>query len=303
MYDLISIGNISVDVFFQGSSLTFRDNRFQFAIGGKYFADSVVESLGGGGANVAIGASKHGLKTAVFGHIGNNPFKSMILEKLKLHSVSTALCQYVDNYFNLSSIFLTDKGERSIVHFTSPHQHIFSDSVDKSSLLNSKIVYMGNLQHVSFTEKCDLLRFFKKNNTRVIVNFGANDCRRPKDQLEQLLNPIDMLIVNGHEFSDMIKVNFSEIDFTLDVVEKYVPHLSEKNIIITMGEKGSYAYINEKVIHQKAYPVKNIFDTTGAGDGFTAGFISGILKDMPIHEAMDTGAKYAMKIISQIGAN
>lgn len=303
MYDLISIGNISIDLFFQGDSLTFADNRFQFAIGGKYFADSIVESLGGGGANVAIGASKHGLKTAVLGHIGNNPFKTMILEKLKSSSVSTSLCQYVDNYFNISSIFITKKGERSIVHYTSPHQHILSNNDNDQSLLNTQIVYMGNLQHVSLTEKCDLLHFFKKNNKKVIVNFGANDCRRDKEQLEQLLKPIDILIINGHEFADMVKVAYAEIDFSHDVIKKYIPYLSEKDIVLTLGEKGSYAYTQSSVIHQKAYPVTEIIDTTGAGDGFCAGFISGLIKTQSLSKAMDIGAKYASKIISQIGAN
>jgi len=303
MYDLISIGNISIDIFFQGNSLTYADNRFQFAVGGKYFADSIVESLGGGGSNVAIGASRHGLKTAVLGHIGNNPFKSMILEKLKNNSVSTSLCQYVDNYFNISSIFLTEKGERSIVHFTSPHQHILSNNNDNHTLLSSQIVYMGNLQHVSLTEKCELLHFFKKNNKKVIVNFGANDCRRDREQLKQLLKPIDTLIINGHEFSDMVKVDFLKIDFTQNIIKKYIPYLSGKSVIITLGEKGSFAYLNDTVFHQKAYPVKKIVDTTGAGDAFTAGFISGLIKTQSFSQALDYGAKYSSKIISQIGAN
>ncbi|PIY72023.1 hypothetical protein COY87_03155 [Candidatus Roizmanbacteria bacterium CG_4_10_14_0_8_um_filter_33_9] len=303
MYDLISIGNISVDIFYQGASLTYTNNRFQFAIGGKYFADSIVESLGGGGANVAIGGSKHGLKTAVLGHIGNNPFKSMILEKLRSHSVSTSLCQYVDNYFNLSSIFLTKTGERSIVHYTSPHQHILSNKDDNHNLLNSQIVYMGNLQHVSLTEKCELLHFFKKHNKKVVVNFGANDCRRNNDQLKELLKPIDTLIINGHEFSDMVKVNYADIDFTHHIIKKYIPYLSDKNIIITLGAKGSYAYTMDTIFHQKAYSINKIVDTTGAGDGFTAGFISGFIKTKSLSEAMNVGATYAAKILTQIGAN
>lgn len=303
MYDLISIGNISIDIFYQGKSFTYSDNRFQFAIGGKYFADSIVESLGGGGVNVAIGASKHGLKTAVLGHIGNNPFKSMILEKLRSNSVSTSLCQYVDNYFNISSIFLTETGERSIVHFTSPHQHILSNNDDNKHLLNSQIIYMGNLQHVSLTEKTELLHFFKKNNKKVVVNFGANDCRREPNQLKELLKPIDILIINGHEFSDMVKINYSDINFTQNIIKKYIPILSDKDIVITLGDKGSYAYSMEEIFHQKAYPVKKIIDTTGAGDGFTAGFISGFIKTQSLSESMHSGAKYAAKILTQIGAN
>ena len=79
MFDLISIGNISIDLYFKGDSLTFEKNRFQLAIGGKYFVDQFHTGVGGGGVNVAIGASKAGIKSAVMGTIGNNPFKKMIL--------------------------------------------------------------------------------------------------------------------------------------------------------------------------------------------------------------------------------
>ena len=70
MYDLISIGNISIDLYFKGDALTFQNNRFQLAVGGKYFADHFYTGIGGGGVNIAIGASKFGLNTAVLGTVG-----------------------------------------------------------------------------------------------------------------------------------------------------------------------------------------------------------------------------------------
>ncbi len=60
MYDLISVGTISVDLYFLGKSFTFKDNRFALALGGKYQAENFYLSVGGGGANVAIGVAKHG---------------------------------------------------------------------------------------------------------------------------------------------------------------------------------------------------------------------------------------------------
>src|SRR5574340_1140715 len=94
MYDLVSVGSISIDLFYKGDSLTFHDSRFQLAIGGKYVADSFNVSLGGGGANVALGASHLGLKTAVLAKIGNNLFKSIILKKMEDHNVSYKLCDF-----------------------------------------------------------------------------------------------------------------------------------------------------------------------------------------------------------------
>ena len=96
MFDLISIGNISIDMFFKGDSLTYEHNRFQLAIGGKYFVDQFHQGLGGGGANVAIAAARHGAKAAVVGKVGVNSFRKIIMEDLRDAGVDTSLCQIQD---------------------------------------------------------------------------------------------------------------------------------------------------------------------------------------------------------------
>src|SRR3989338_1815843 len=180
MYDLISIGNISFDLFFKGESLTFANNRFQLAIGGKYFVNTLYKSVGGGGANVAIGAAKNGLNSAVLGKIGNNSFKSMILEELKNRNVSTNLCLIEEDYLNLSAILLTEKGERTVIHYSPLHEHILKSKADLEKILETKTIYIGNLPDVPLSEREQLLRFIKHKNIFTVVNLGVNDCRRQK---------------------------------------------------------------------------------------------------------------------------
>ena len=62
MYDLISVGNISIDLYFKGSTFTKDKDRFHLAIGGKYYSDFFHEDIGGGGVNVAVGVAKLGLR-------------------------------------------------------------------------------------------------------------------------------------------------------------------------------------------------------------------------------------------------
>jgi len=303
MFDLITIGNISIDIFFQGESLTFKDNRFQLAVGGKYFADKVFESVGGGGANVAIGASKHALKTAVIGKIGNNPFKKIIIDRLKLNNVSIKLCHQKNNYLNISTILLAKNGERSIIHYSSPHQKIIENKQDWHRLANTKAVYMGNLPDVSLTEKIEILRFLKKNNILSFVNLGVSDCRKTKDQLKKLLENIDVLIINNYEFSEMVKAPVSDINFSDNIIKWYIPYLKNNIIIITSGKLGSFSYYLDNVQHVPAQKINHIVDTTGAGDGYCAGFISEYLKTKNITQAMKNGVKYASRIIAKIGGN
>ena len=303
MFDLISIGNVSIDLYFKGEFLTFHDGRFQLAVGGKYFTDQFHTSVGGGGANVAIGASKNGLKSAVYGKIGNNSFKKIIVDELKSHKVSTKLCEIEEKYTNISCILLNPKGERSIVHYTSHHQHLLNSVDAMSRFKEAGMVYLGNLPDVSLTEREDLLHFLKGNSITSVVNLGINDCRRPKSQLETFLKPVDILIINGHEFAELVKAPYKDIHFKSDVVNWYIPYLKNKLVIITEGEKGSYSYLKGRSNHQDAIKPDYIVDTTGAGDGYTAAFISELLKSKDIAKSMEKGAQYAEKILAKVGAN
>lgn len=303
MYDLVSIGSISVDLFFKGESLTYKDGRFQLAVGGKYLASDFFTSVGGGGANVAIGVRKHNLRTAVMGVIGNNAFKKVILDKLEENKVSYSLSDFEDGYFNISSIFLTEKGERSIVHYVTPHVHLLHEKGRLVGITKSKFIYLGNLPEVTLHEREIFLDFFKKRYITTAVNLGVSDCRKSKEQLQPFLDKVDILIVNGHEFAELVKASYKDIVFKENVVQWYIPYLYDQILVVTEGEKGSYAYWQGKVFHQKAIKIDKVIDATGAGDGYTAGFISEFFKTKDIEKSMLAGSRYAVKILGKIGSN
>ncbi|MBI2051241.1 carbohydrate kinase family protein [Candidatus Roizmanbacteria bacterium] len=302
MLDLVSIGNISIDLYFRGDDLTYDRKRFQLAVGGKYFVDYLYEGIGGGGANVAVGATQNGLRCAVLGIVGNNPFKKIILEELEEAGVSTHLAQFHDDYLNISAILLTRRGERTIINYEPPREQIFTSNNDLRHLLIAKAVYLGNLPDVSLMMREELLTFARKNNVMTFLNLGIKDCRRTPDQIKRLIAPAEVLFMNTYEFAEMIKKPHDDIDFKKSVFP-YHPEIQKKIVILTDGKHGSYGYVGDHVCYEPAVPVKRIVDTTGAGDGYTAGFIAEYLKSKDVRRSMGKGAKYAAKILGKIGAN
>lgn len=303
MYDLISIGGISIDLYFKGESLTFKNERFQLAVGGKYLSEHFYVGIGGGGVNVAIGAHKNGLRAAVMGKIGNNVFKKIILSKLIENEISYTLCDFEDKYYNVSSILLSPDGERSIIHYMTPHQHLINDSNELEGISKTKMAYLGNLPDVSLSERVELLKFFKEHSIKTIVNLGVRDCRKPLNQLKSFLDMVDILILNGHEFAELVKAPYHDIHFRDHVVQWYVPFLADKLVVVTEGKKGSFSYQDKNVLFHKAESIGRIIDTTGAGDGYTAGFIAEYLHSCNTKKAMENGSHYAAKILQKIGAN
>ncbi|PIV09921.1 hypothetical protein COS51_00595 [Candidatus Roizmanbacteria bacterium CG03_land_8_20_14_0_80_36_21] len=301
MYDIIVIGNISVDLYFKGKSLTKDNGRFQLAIGGKYFSDEFYEDIGGGGCNVAAGLAKKDYKVAVFGKIGNNAFKNIILKKLEDKNISSEFCQFQDDYYKISSILLTESGERTIINYETP-ANLWKEFILSEQIKTAKNVYIGPLPHIALEEKNKIVSYFKGPEVLTIINLADNDCRRSIEQLKIIFDGLDVLIVNSHEFSDLIKKDYSQINFKNNLLE-LLPNLQEKTLIVTDAEKGSYGYFKNEVYYQQAIVPERIVDTTGAGDGYTAGFIAAYLKTKDIKKSMETGADYASEILAKIGAN
>ncbi|MEO6508472.1 MAG: carbohydrate kinase family protein [Patescibacteria group bacterium] len=303
MYDVITVGTLTVDMYFQSENLTAKDNRFELAMGGKYFTDHFHESLGGGATNVAIGLSKHGYRTSLVTMIGQNSFKPMIMEKLQDYSVSYIHSKVVEDHLNISCILLSNTGEKTVINYQSPHQHLFEEKDDLDYMLRANYIFIGNLPDVSYTEKIRVLSFLRKNNKKVIMNFGVIDCRRAKEQMMELIKYTDVVIVNGYEFADIVKTDYERIHFKKNIIPFYFPEFKEKTFIVTDGKKGSYGYGHGKHFFQEPIHPSRIVDSTGAGDGYSAGFISEYIKEEDIEKSMLSGAEYAAKILAKIGAH
>ncbi len=300
MYDLISVGSISIDLYFKGKSLTKDDNRFHLAIGGKYVTDFFHEDVGGGGCNVASGVAKAGLRTAVFGKIGDNEYKDVILKKMTDKRVSTEFCEIEKNYFKISSILLTDSGERTIIHYETP-SHLVKEFFLHDELKKAKNIYFSPLPHLSLEDKNKMIGYLKGDKTTTFVNLSVVDCREGVERLKTILDSLDVLFLNAHEFSEFINVAYDDIE--LKKFRINIPYLKNRIVIVTDGEKGSHGFFRDEYFYQEAIKPKKIIDTTGCGDAYTAGFIADYIKSKNIRSAMKNGARYASEKLGRIGAN
>jgi len=303
MHDLITIGTVSMDLYFKGNSLTIKDNHFSLVCGGKYFVNFFHEGLGGGATNVAVAAKKTGIEVGLIAKIGNNTFKSLLLEKLKSAGISSRLCDIEDDYNNVSSILLNDDGEKTVINYRTPHQHFCEDESAFASKLQARAIYMANLPGVSLEERLKIFRIARKNGCMTFLNLGVKDCRRSIHQLESLIHPVQTLIVNRHEFADLVKVSAESLDLHNTNTFEHLSFFDKKTVIVTDGANGSFGYQNGHVHYQKAIKPHKIVDTTGAGDGYTGAFVAKYIQTQNIPTSMKEGAKYSSHKLTHLGAN
>ena len=73
-------------------------------------------------------------------------------------------------------------------------------------------------------------------------------------------------------------------------------------LVVTRGPHGAVGIARGQRAEVAAVPVAHVVDTTGAGDLFAAGFLSGHVQGLPLAECLRRGAVCAAEIISHYGA-
>lgn len=113
--------------------------------------------------------------------------------------------------------------------------------------------------------------------------------------MQLIKNGIDILFCNEDEIKALFNADDPETAF-----EK-CQDLCEI-VVVTRGAKGAVAICGKTRYEIPAEPINRVIDTTGAGDLFAAGFLTGLAQDRPISECLQMGALAAAEIISHYGA-
>ena len=119
--------------------------------------------------------------------------------------------------------------------------------------------------------------------------------RHKKNFLNLVKNKLDIIFANEQEIKSLINTSSFEEIITFG-------KQLNKSLIITRGEKGSVAIVNNEVVECDSIKELNIIDLTGAGDLFAAGFLHGYINNLSIKDSLKKGTEMASKIIQKIGA-
>ncbi len=107
-------------------------------------------------------------------------------------------------------------------------------------------------------------------------------------------NGVGIIVADEEEVAALLQVDaFEDIE---DALEGY-----DNLFAVTRSEKGSVIFHGEHTVVQAATPVRDVVDTTGAGDAYTAGFLFGWANGKPLGECARIGTYCATRVIQQVG--
>lgn len=301
MFDLISIGDATIDNFVQihdaeiRCTLNKKDCKLCIDYGDKISVDKLTHLVAGNAANNAIGGTRLKLNSAIYVNIGSDPSGKQILDKFKEEGVSTEYVVINEGMESNLSTVINFQGERTILVYhqswkyklpdLDPARWIYFTSVSKSFI-------ESNLQN-------ELAAYLERIGGKLLYNPGTYQIQAGVKKHPRLLSLTELFIVNIEEAKRIL--GYKEIeDIAIKKLLKNIADLGPKMVIITGGEEGSYGYDGKNYYHLGIFPA-HLVEMTGAGDGYATGVLSGLFYGKSLPEAMRWGAANGASVVEQIG--
>lgn len=298
--DVICIGAALVDMVAQVERHPLDDD--------EVFVSNLKLMSGGAAANTAYACAKLGLNTAFIGKLGiDDEFGRIIIKDFEDVALDMSLIKYSAEYGTGSAyIVLSKDGDRRIYAHSGAANYLTKEDIISDEILRSKVVFLSSLKNLdSFIEAADIAR---NNDVSVILNPGMLIIEQGLEKIKHLLEKIDVFILSQREIKTLLSledVNFEDINGNVKISELF--NLGIKAVIITMGKKGATLINQRKSEKISPVKVKEIVDTTGAGDAFSAGFIYGFVNNLSfkfdaLKKDVMLGNFVAGKCIQKLGA-
>jgi len=263
---------------------------------------------GGAAANTAFACGKLGLKSAFIGKLGeNDAFGFKIIKDFNEVNVDTSMIRYSSNHSTGSAyIVLNKEGDRRIYAHSGAANYLSKEDIKEGELRTTKLIFLSSLKNLE--PLLNAATTGQNFNIPIILNPGMLIIDQGLETIRKLLEQVDLLILSKREFLTLYP-NEKKNRMIEHIKEKsyHLINLGLKAIIVTMGKDGAIVSNFEFSELIQTITKKQIVDTTGAGDAFSAGFIYGFLKNLSykfdyLKKNVEIGNFVAGKCIQQLGA-
>jgi fructokinase len=256
---------------------------------------------GGSVANTMPGIAHIKGKSSFIGKINSDNFGELYKKSLQDINVNFSYLEKNEDLSTGASIILiTPDSERTMCTYLGISSHLSANDINENNITGHELIFLeGYLWDKGISERMfkHLINIAKKNKIKIAMSLSDVFCvtRHKQDFYSLLKNDLDILIGNENEINEL--TNKKNLLDSLNELK-----LLNKLIVITRSDKGSMAIANNEVVSCDSVKVDKIFDLTGAGDLFAAGFLKEYLDKSEIKKCLETGSILASKIIVKIGA-
>lgn len=248
------------------------------------------KSIAGAESNVAIALARLGQSVGWFSKLGDDEFGRYIISIIRGEGVDVSRTK-IDKKNSTGLLF-----KERFAH-TDPNVYYYRkgsaastlepEDLDEEYIKNAKILHITGITPAlsESTRKSTLkaIDIAKKNG--VLVSFDPNirlklwSIEEARPVLLEIASKADIIFPGVEEGKLLLGIEDPE-----ELAQAFLDMGCSK-VAIKLGKEGCYVTNGIESKFVPGYPVEQVEDSVGAGDGFAAGFLAGVLRDLSLEES------------------
>jgi len=297
--DVVAIGEVLID--FIGTEL------------GSYVdVPAFQKCFGGAPMNTIVGAARLGLKSGAITAVGEDPFGKFLIRELQKNGVDTSRVK-IKKGMRTTITFVANEpetGERTFVFYRKPwvtgtaDSSLTTEDIDLDYISNSSILHVSGFSLSQNPSRKTIFSAVKHaRSSGVQVSFD------PTLRLDVWNSQRTIKRIYGRmlRISDIATFSQEEASFILGTRDpkkaaKKALRYGIKIVGIKMGAEG--AFLQKETGENLMLPAFKVraIDTTGAGDGWNAGLLVGLIKGWDLYTCLSVANAVGALVVTKHGA-
>ncbi len=294
VYDVLHVGIICADM-----PLKVPCETIDFSVDSVKL-DDVAILPGGDATNASIVMSRLGKRVALAAKTGDDPFGHIITDIVRRSGVDMRYMKAdAGSRTSISVVLINARGERTFLFLPESIQSFSLEDIDIEAIQKARHVNLGSLFAHPKLDRGGAEELFK-----LAKGFGATTSADVTHDshgtgfsgIKGLLKYVDYFMPSYIEG----KYLSGETDPSR-MADFFIRETGDKTVVIKMGEEGCFIKSRGKCIRVRPYTVKAI-DTTGAGDNFVAGWLTGLANGWELEQCGEFANAVAGYSVQFLGA-
>ena len=271
---------------------------------------SFKKCFGGAPFNFAVGVARLRGNAGAICAVGNDQFGQFLIETLKENGVDTRHVKVKKARTTLAFVIRDETGERNFFFYRKPWTEtadtlLSPDDIDTEYISKAKILHFSGVALSHDPERSAVFKAIKVGReTGTQISFDLNI----RLDLWQSENVLRKVYDKAMRVSDLILLARDEAEYLFSTSDpEKVAYIIEKKynprcIAVKLGAEGCFVKLNDKPgIRVRSFEVP-VVDTTGAGDGWAAGFEQALLEGRELEECAIIANAVGALVVTKIGA-
>ncbi|HLO12922.1 MAG TPA: sugar kinase [Pseudoneobacillus sp.] len=255
------------------------------------YANNFSRKFGGAESNFAIGLARLGHQVGWVSRVGDDEFGKAMVSFIRGEGVDVSQVK-LDKEAPTGLYFkeIRKAQEFNVYYYRkdSAASRMSKEDLDENYLAKAKYLFISGITP-ALSKRCremvfEAIKIAKRNNIKII--FDPNLRRKLWDEAEARKVLLEIcaqsdIILPGQSEGEFL---FGESDPTI-LGEKFL-QLGAQLVVIKLGDQGAAYFTNDNHEFVPGFHVKHLVDPVGAGDGFAAGFVSGLIDGLNLYDSV-----------------